>query len=85
MRSFEFGHSVIESLTQTRVVMLLNVISFEQRLNFIGQRLYQLALLQVDNRTLVKFVVQLFQLRAQFFVIHCYLPCLLTRRAIVNL
>jgi len=39
VRSFEFSHSVIESLTQTRVVMLLNVISFEQRLNFIRQRL----------------------------------------------
>jgi hypothetical protein len=39
VRSFGFSHSVIESLTQTRVVMLLNVISFEQRLNFIGQRL----------------------------------------------
>ena len=39
VRSFEFSHSVIESLTQTRVVMLLNVISFEQHLNFIRQRL----------------------------------------------
>jgi hypothetical protein len=39
VRSFELSHSVIEPLTQTRVVMLLNVISFEQRLNFIGQRL----------------------------------------------
>ena len=39
VRSLEFSHSVIQSLTQTRVVMLLNVISFEQRLNFSGQRL----------------------------------------------
>jgi hypothetical protein len=31
-------------------------------------------LLQVESLTLVKFVVQLFQLRAQFFGLHCYLP-----------
>ena len=39
VRSFEFSHSVIESLTQSLVVMPLNLISFEQRLNFIRQRL----------------------------------------------
>jgi len=39
VRSFEFSHGVIESLAQTRVVMSLNLVSFEQRLNFIGKRL----------------------------------------------
>jgi hypothetical protein len=49
--------------------MPLNLVSFEQRLNFIGQGLWQLALLQVESMSLVKFVVQLCQLRAQFFVL----------------
>src|SRR4029079_1677102 len=32
VRSFEFSHRVIESLTQTRVVMALNLVSFEEPL-----------------------------------------------------
>ena len=39
VRSFEFSHSVVESLAQTRVVMPLNPVSFEQRLNLVSQRL----------------------------------------------